>query len=266
MKARKHHRVSNRMLLAIFVLTGFVLLLSPQKVTGKVHGLFTGVFKFPLRVGRQISLSARVSDTPGQNLRQKEIEYQNHIANLVAEIEEKTNQIEQLSLIRSREYALSGAGLIMADVVSSTTQGSKNELIINRGQRDGIEAGQFVLGWNSIIGTISQVWDRQAKIQLLTDRDSMMAVSFDGLNKQTLLDGQGNGKAVIQWSRKKAEVGQIIYAQKKAGFLDCPMITGQVIECKMNDQNPLLWDLTIVPACDIAMLPSVTVIVMNPTK
>ena len=48
---------------------------------------------------------------------------------------------------------------------------------------------------------------------------------------------------------------------------------GRIIEngnygwwCKSNDENPLLWDITVKPACDIKTLTDVAVIVMNPRQ
>jgi len=42
------------------------------------------------------------------------------------------------------------------------------------------------------------------------------------------------------------------------------VIAGTVAQCKSNDENPLLWDITVKPACDIESLRDVTIIVMNP--
>jgi len=42
------------------------------------------------------------------------------------------------------------------------------------------------------------------------------------------------------------------------------MIIGKVAQCKRDDQNPSLWDITVKPACDIERLTSVAVIIINP--
>ena len=48
------------------------------------------------------------------------------------------------------------------------------------------------------------------------------------------------------------------------GEPSAPIIIGRVAECKKDDQKPLLWDITIKPACDIERLEDVAVIIMNP--
>jgi cell shape-determining protein MreC len=44
------------------------------------------------------------------------------------------------------------------------------------------------------------------------------------------------------------------------------MIIGVVSRCRRDEANPLLWDITVKPACDIQRLNDVTVIIMNPPE
>lgn len=261
--ARKHHRVSNRMLLVWLTLAGLIVLMTPQKITSRVQGAFTTVFHFPLRVGRAISLNARTVDRPDYNFNSRQIEYENHIANLAAELAEKQDQLEFLSGMRMRNSTLDGAALLTSDVISANLEGSQNELIINRGENDGVAAGQFVLGQNCIVGKVTQVYSRQAHVTLITDSTSQLPVTACNMDKGAMF-GCGNGQAIIRWSKVKLQRGENVMIQKHPGFLDSPMIVGRVGEVSRNAQNALLWDITVVPACDVAMLPSVMVIVMNP--
>jgi cell shape-determining protein MreC len=252
------------MLLTWLTLAGFIVLLGPQKITGKFQGAFAHIFRIPLRMGRAVTLSAHVVESPGYEFESREHQYQNHIANLAAEIEEKNRQIELLAGLRQRKYALEGAVLVTADVISATIEGTRNELIINRGQSDGLSAGQFVLGENSIVGVVSGVWSRTARVRLVTDVASKLPVTVEGLEKSVWMFGRGNGQAKALWAKKKVPPGTNVMVQKNPGRLDCAMIAGKVKHCDRNEQNALLWDITVKPACDVVMLRSVTVIVMNP--
>jgi rod shape-determining protein MreC len=152
--------------------------------------------------------------------------------------------------------------LIFADVVTASTDG----IIINRGQNDGLKKGQFVLGGNSIIGTISDVSPRTARVELITEATSNMAVEIGEV--KTLIQGYGRNSAKVKLVSTKHEVkiGDSVYACKKPGFLDAPIIVGTISKFRKDDENPLLWDITVKPACDIERLNSVTVIVMNPQE
>ena len=82
------------------------------------------------------------------------------------------------------------------------------------------------------------------------------------------MQGTGSNSAKVQLLsiKHKVKIGDVVYARKKPGFLDAPMIIGTVAQCKRDDENPSLWDITVKPASDIERLNSVAVIIMNPTQ
>jgi len=153
---------------------------------------------------------------------------------------------------------------MLADVIRDSDR-LHSELIINRGKNYGLRQGQFVLGDNSIIGTISNVSFRSAQVKLVTDPTSQIAVKIGRLNVSRVMKGDGSNSAKIQMlsTKHKVRVGDVVYADKKIGFLDDLIIIGKVAQYKRGDE-PLLWDITVKPVCDIERLNSVAVIVMNP--
>jgi rod shape-determining protein MreC len=155
---------------------------------------------------------------------------------------------------------------VLADIITSTNDKLHSELIINRGLDDGLEVDQFVLANDSIIGTVCKADNRTARVRLINDPASKIAVKIDRLSKDRILQGDGGNCAKVKLlpTKYKIEVGELVYAQKKPGFLSTPVIIGTVAQCESNKDNPLLWDITVKPACDIANLTQVTVIVMNP--
>ncbi|KKK48720.1 hypothetical protein LCGC14_3142300, partial [marine sediment metagenome] len=170
-----------------------------------------------------------------------------------------------LSGLRDRLYALEGAKLLYADVITASG-GLQSELMINRGENDKLALGQFVLGDNSIVGTISSLSPRTAQVRLVTDSTSKIPVRIAELNIDRIMQGTGRNSAEIQLLpiKHKVKIGVLVYARKKPGFLDTPMIIGKVVQCKRDDDNPSLWDITVEPVCNIERLDSVAVIIMNP--
>jgi rod shape-determining protein MreC len=159
---------------------------------------------------------------------------------------------------------LEGANLLSAGVITATIDKLRSELIIDRGEKDGLATDQFVLADNSIIGTISHVDSRTARVRLFTDSQSNMAVRIGKLNIERIMKGSGDNLAKVEMIKDKVKIGSEIMAGKKPGFLDTPMIAGRVARCERNAQSPLLWDITVEPVCDMEKLNGVTVIVMNP--
>jgi hypothetical protein len=79
-------------------------------------------------------------------------------------------------------------------------------------------------------------------------------------------DGRHGAKVLLVPASQKVETGVVVYAQKKPGFLGTPVIVGTISECAGSSENPLLWDITVTPACDIERLTDVAVVVMNPRQ
>jgi rod shape-determining protein MreC len=250
------------------MLTGLILFFAPQNLTNDLQFAFARVFRWPLTIGKNISLYARTRQpAPGANFDEKK-RIENHIANLQAQLEQKNQELIELTGIKDRFHALENAGLLMADVIQPSINETTSELTINRGQRDGLKEGLFVLGDNSIIGKISHVSPLAAKVTLFTDPASRIAVRIGNLNIDRLMQGAGKDEAKIRLlpTKHKVRVGDKVLARKDPGFLDASMIIGVVARCKRDDRNPSMWDITVKPVCNIERLNSITVIIMNPQK
>jgi cell shape-determining protein MreC len=181
------------------------------------------------------------------------------------ELTEERQKVKKLSGIHDRR-PLEGANLMFADVITGSINSSRDELIINRGEYDGLKKDQFVLGDNSIIGTISDLSPRTAKVRLTTSPTSRIPVRIAGVDTDRMMQGASGDSAKILMLpiKHKVKVGNIVSACKKPGFLAAPMIVGTVAQRKKDDENPLLWDITVTPACEIEKLSDVAVIIMNP--
>jgi len=247
------------------MLAGFILLFAPQNLTNDLQFTFARLFRWPLTIGRNISLYARTRRSAPGTTNRRESQYQNYIANLEEQLREKHREVEELSKLRDRFHPLENAGFVVAEVYRVSINGARSELTINRGEKHGLAEGQFVLGDNSIIGKISNVSFRSAQVKLFTDPTSKIAVRIAKLNVGRVMEGAGNNSAKIPLLpiEHEVRVGDDVYADKKIGFLDDLIIIGKVAQCKRG-REPLLWDITVKPVCDIERLNSVTVIIMNP--
>jgi len=192
-------------------------------------------------------------------------QYTNYIANLEETLAQERKKLKKLSGLYNT-YVWEGTDYALADVITATVDGSRNELTIACRKTTGLAKGQFVLGDESIIGTISDIFPQisKAEVKLVTDPMSIMPVKVAEF--KNVMKGSGNNSAKIEMVKNKVKVGESVFALKKPGFLDAPMIVGKVTECNRNQKNPSLWDITVVPACNIEQLEDVAVIIMNPQK
>jgi len=155
--------------------------------------------------------------------------------------------------------------LVEADVITILA-GPKSEMIINRGEKDGLKKGQFVLGDNGIVGILSDVWPTQARVKLVTNTTSKIEVKIAEVGR--IMEGCGNNSAKVKFfpAEKKNKIGDYVYACKKPGFLDTPMIVGRTAKIEPDDKNPLSLDIIVEPACDLENLSNVAVMIMNPQE
>jgi rod shape-determining protein MreC len=266
-------KVSGGMLFIWFMLAGLIFYFAPPKITNKFQFGFVRIFRKPLSFGRNISLSAshlmasEQSRTEEVISRERYNRLHNHLANVTEWLKQERQKVEKLSGLRDRP-AWKGVDFVLADVIAASVNGLRGELIINRGQKDGLTKGQFVLANESIIGTICKVDNRTAQVKLISDPTSKMAVKIANFNMDRIMQGDGTCSAKVKLvpTKYSIKIGDMVYAQKRPGFLSSPMIVGTVAECKSNDENPLVWDITVQPVCDIQSLRDVAVIVMNPQK
>jgi len=262
--ARKRIRVSKRMLFTWLMLAGLIFFFAPENVTNKFQFAFARIFRWPLTISRSISLFAPAERPLPDVVSPREFyQLRNHIANLQEQLLQEHQKVEKLSGYRDR-FGWQGAKFVLAGIITASLDPLHSELIINRGRDDGLGSGQFVLGDNSIIGTITDVDARSARVRLFTDPASKMPVKIGRLNIDRIMQGSGNNRAKIEMIKEKVKIGTEIKVNKKPGFLPAPMIIAIVTQCKTNAQSPLLWDLTVKPACDIEQLTDVAVIIMNP--
>lgn len=264
--AGRQIKIPRKILIAWFILGSLILLFAPQKLTNKFQFAFARVFHGPLNVSRSVSLSASAQQPLGDFVSRREYNrLQNYLANIMEELTEERQKVKKLSGIHDRR-PLEGANLVFADVITGSISGSRDELIINRGEYDGLKKELFVIGDNSIIGTISDVSPRTAKVKLITDPTSKIPVKIAGVDTDRMMQGAGGNFAKILMLpiKHKVKVGDVVSAHKKPGFLGAPMIVGMVAHCKKDDENPLLWDIKVTPACDVEKLTDVAIIIMNP--
>jgi cell shape-determining protein MreC len=271
--ARKRTNISRGALVTWGILAGLILLFSPKGLTGRLQLTYAQVFRWPLEAGRGLTLAARttprmqdVDRKDYQQLLTTQRQLKNELANVQAKLREALQTNEQLAKLRA-EPAWKDVPLLEAGVTVAAGQ-AQNELIINRGQDHGGAVGQYVMSPadRCIIGTISDVSARGAKVRLLTAPDSRIPVSIAGLNARGFMEGRGDGTARIPLIPDKYTIrpGDRVYAEKVPGLLEVPVVVAEVVQCKRDPDNPLVWEITVRPVCDPAGLSDVAVVIPAP--
>jgi len=260
---QKWTRLSKRMLFMYCMLGGLIFLFSPPRITGKLQLAYARLFTWPLAKSRKLTLISRPATAPQdlastdyRTLKTQNRRLKNDLANLTAQLGEARAQIDQLAQMRTvPEWEF--MRFLPATVVATSGRG-RTELIINRGQEEGVTEGSYVMGADdhSIIGRVSHVSPHVAKVKLITDPTSVIPVEIGQTGVQGLMEGNKIG---LVPARHAIKPGDPVKARKMPGFLDVAIITAEVAQCKPGDE-PLLLDITIRPVSDIANLMRVFVV------
>lgn len=260
---------SEKMLFISFLLCACVLLLVPHNITNKLQFLHAHLFQIPLRTGRVISLVAQTpppapdaNSVDHEQVQRKYLQLENHMHNLMAKLEQELSEKERLAQVR----LLSGwerHGYVLAQVVVAVVD--SDHIIINRGKRDGLALGQFMLADNAIVGTICELTGYTAKGALVTDKSSRIPVYIKSkqATPKGILQGLGNGKAKIPQIRfkHKIAIGDPVYVEAQAGRLEFRVKVGQIAQRHRDETDPLVWDITVEPASDLQALNQLHVVV-----
>ena len=277
--ARKHTTVSRRMLFTWLMLGGFILLLAPQNLTGKLQLGFVRVFRWPLSIGGGFALTANTQQTFEDAVPRREYDkLQNHCDNLEETLRAQREKFQKLYGLHNT-YVWEGADLMVADVITANIDRARSELAVKYGKDTGMAKGQYVLGDNSIIGAISDFSSGTAHVKLFTDPTSKMPARIRDVER--VMRGSGDNSARILQIHKdhNVEVGDRVFASNRrmvgdkalasnsqVRFLDTSMIVGTVAQIRTSRESPLLLDIIVKPACDIEKLENVAIIIINSGK
>jgi len=255
------------------LLGGLIILFSPVSLTNKLQLAYTSVFRWPLAAGQRASLATRaipslgvVNDAPTDETTKEHLLLRNTIDDLKSQLAQARQDIERLSHIRHVMPRWEGMSLLPADV--TVTGRTQSVLYINRGQQNGVAVGQYVVGDMSIIGIISAVSARTARVRLITDPTSKIPVTLGESDLAWVMEGRPGNVAKVPRvpAGHPVSEGMQVYARKMPGVLDVPIIVARVKTSRIDPENPLLLDITVQPACDLSALTGVMVIVSPPQK
>ncbi len=270
--ARKRTGTSRGFLFAYGLLVGLIFLFGvPREAAGRLQLAYAQVFRWPLAMGRgvmrtQATTSTRsVSSQEYDDLLKACQLLRNRADNVEKQLQDAKHQIEMLTKLKAK------AGLEHMQIIPAKvyTQVLQDEMMISRGQDSGVAVGQYVLSLTGarlddqwVIGVVSAVTAKGAKVRLITDRNSHIPVNIAGLSAGKYVEGQGGGVAKSPYvPRDRAiQVGAAVYAQAKRGLLDVPMIVAEVAQCKPDAKNPQVLDITVRPVCELTTLSDVVVL------
>ena len=134
---------------------------------------------------------------------------------------------------------------------------------INVGARQGVAVGMSVVsGGAGLVGRVTEVGPRTARVQLLSDADSAVAAVLQATRGTGLVTGQYDGTLRMEYVPQEEEiaVGDIVLTSGLGGLMPKGLVIGQVTEVEQKEYETF-QTATVRPAVDFGRLELALVIV-----
>jgi rod shape-determining protein MreC len=202
---------------------------------------FGGVVNWPAKklyeVGSSIKLWTKVSAVKDENEQLRQL----ISANIVDYVALSRLQNENASLRKELNFVREKKVNIVVASVIGRQMLNRSTLIIDRGSRHGLAAGQVVtVGGGIVIGKLTEVFDQQATVLLLTDSRSQLAVtsaSVSGTNG--LVIGQTGNSLLLDYVPQTMPLAEndLIVTSGLENYIPAGLLVAQVgkIISKEND-------------------------------
>ena len=95
---------------------------------------------------------------------------------------------------------------LAARVIGDSGGAFLRNVLVDAGTRDGVERGEAALTGEGLIGRVSEVGQRTARILLLTDLNSHVPVMIERTSERALLDGDNSSQPRLSFLESKAAV------------------------------------------------------------
>lgn len=162
---------------------------------------------------------------------------------------------EILEFRRSTGYPMQVAAVIGRD-----TTGLFETVLLNKGRLDGLAKDMAVVTPAGVVGKTIRVYDRTARVLLLTDRSSGIATIVQRTRDQGVAQGNGEGACSMKYLSRQSTVavGDVIVTSGLGGVFPKGVRVGRVADVKRSGY--LLPDIEVLPTASLDRLEEVIVL------
>jgi rod shape-determining protein MreC len=124
------------------------------------------------------------------------------------------------------------ATAIAARVIADSGGAFMRNVLVNAGGSDGVARGQAALSGEGLVGRVSEVGERTARVLLLTDLNSHIPVTLERTNEHAMLDGDNSDRPrlVFLAPQTPVEIGDRIVTSGAGGVFPPHLPVGVVSE------------------------------------
>lgn len=161
------------------------------------------------------------------------------------ELKAENNRLKELLSLKERLSVDSVACRVIGREISNWTE----NLIVDKGSKDGLRKDMAVLANSAVIGKIAAAGRSSARVLLLTDPEMRISVISQRTRVEGLIYGIGRRRAIMKFIPKDADIkqGDIIVTSGLGGIYPGGILAGKVLNIKF-ESNRLYKFALIEPA------------------
>lgn len=179
-------------------------------------------------------------------------------------IDENAKLRSQLNFLAANNFKAVAAEVVSRESLTEGT-GEGQDLIINKGTKDGLSIGQGVVNEEGlIVGKIIEAKETSAKVCLTTSQECKLAASIQNSTKtQGITDGDLGLTIKMNYipQMEKVSAGDTVVTSGLGDKIPRGLVIGKIIEVR-NESNEVWQDATIEPLVNLNNLTVVTVIIL----
>jgi rod shape-determining protein MreC len=198
---------------------------------------------------------------------------QQTVGRLRQELAERPFEERQLQELRQLEAtdrlsALDGLPVVTAQTTQIDVSNFEGDITIDKGRSDGVDVGMPVVGAGGLVGQVTFASHDSAIVQLITDGQSAVGVTF-GTNQATaVIDGEGQGNplsAQFILAHTKLRLGEIMYTSGLSGGEFPAGIPVATVSTSHTPLGATFETVTATPVANLNELAYVDVVQWEPT-
>lgn len=198
-------------------------------------------------------------------LRQQNSDLKDEVSRLesqIIQLEQRVSEAQVLYALLDFARARPENQYIAASVIAKDPSPFLHYLIIDHGSDDGIRHGMPVVTAQGLVGRIDAVTASAAKVQLISDSDSIVNIRLETADVEAQVVGSLTGEISIDMIPQDATVlpGDIILTSGLGGNYPANIVVGQVINVR-KVETELFQTATVQPIVDLGQVNAVLVIV-----
>lgn len=169
----------------------------------------------------------------------------------LARSKEDIRRLEFIAGLQADRYA-NATGSVRCRVVGRTPASWNEEVVVNTGERDGVEPGFIAITGDGLVGAVTEVSGGVSIVELITGNGAAASSVVSDSEIYGIVYGDGTGRLAMELvpSHLELKEGALVVTSGLGGTYPADLPVGPVVEI-VHDEKKLSPYVEIRPAADI---------------